>query len=474
MKALPLILSAFLLAVPDFTQAAALRAGAAKIDITPEKWPVSMVGQFYARGATNAFDRLHSRAIVLDDGQTRMALVVVDNCLIPRNILDESKRMAAQTSGIRPDRILISATHTHSAPASRDWPAVGIKATPHYVKQLTKGIAASIVAAARRLEPAEIGWGVGHAPKEVNNRRWFVKEAGKIPDPFGQTNDVVRTNPPRGSGLLIKPAGPTDPYVSFFSIRSPSGKPIALFANYSLHYVGGIPTGGVSADYFGEFARLIARRLGGDNKDFVAVMSNGTSGDINNINFTHPRPRKEPFEQMRLVAAYVADAVMAAHQGVKFKRRVPLAMQQRELDVAHRRTTPADVTRAQKVLADAGTDRKHQWSKSYAHWIVDLARRPPTDRIILQAIRIGDLGISSLPFESFVEIGLDIRKRSPLKATFTIELANGHNGYLPTPQQTEWGGYETWTGSAWFQSDTSVRITDALTAMLKDLHSGKR
>ena len=474
MKALALVLSAFLLAAPDFTQAAALRAGAAKIDITPEKWPVSMVGQFYARGATNAFDRLHSRAIVLDDGETRLAIVVVDNCLIPRNILDESKRLAAKASGIRPDRILISATHTHSAPASRDWPAVGIKATPHYVKQLTKGIAASIAAAARRLEPAEIGWGVGHAPKEVNNRRWFVKDAGKIPDPFGKTNDVVRTNPPRGSGLLIKPAGPTDPYVSFFSIRSPAGRPIALFANYSLHYVGGIPAGGVSADYFGEFARVIARRLGGKNKDFVAVMSNGTSGDINNINFTHPRPRKEPFEQMRFVANYVADAVMAAHQGVKFQRRVPLAMQQRELDVAHRRATPADVTRAREVLADTGTDRKHQWSKSYAHWIVDLAGRPPTDRIILQAIRIGDLGIGSLPFESFVEIGLDLRESSPFNPTFTIELANGHNGYLPTPQQTEWGGYETWTGSAWFQADTSVKITKALTAMLKDLNQAKQ
>jgi len=445
------------------------RAGAAKVDITPEKWPVSMVGQFYDRGATNAFDPLHSRAIVLDDGTVRLAIVVVDNCLIPRNILDEAKRVAAKASGIRADRMLVSATHTHSAPASRDWPAVGIKATPSYVKQLTAGIAESIVAASQRLEPAEVGWGVGHAPKEVSNRRWFVKDAGRIADPFGRTNDVVRTNPPRGSKVLIKPAGPTDPDVSFLTIRSVSGRPIALLANYSLHYVGGIPTGGVSADYFGEFARVIERRLGKGNPDFVGIMSNGTSGDINNYNFTHPRPRKPPFEQMRLVADYVAEAVVSAHQSVEFGRKIPLAMAQRDVQVAYRKATPEQKVFAKKTLASNKTDRKHKWSRSYAHWIQRLSELPPTEPVIVQAVRIGDLGIASFPFEAFVEIGLDIRKGSPFGTTFTIELANGHNGYLPTPKQTEWGGYETWTGSAWFASDTSVKLTTAVVKMLGDL-----
>jgi neutral ceramidase len=469
MRLLVLLAALVSLPIPQIGNSAVFRAGAAKIDITPNEWPVSMVGQFYPRGATNAYDRLHARAIVLDDGTTRLAIVVADNCLIPRNILDEAKRVAAQATGIPVDRMLISATHTHSAPASRDWPAVNIKATPSYVKQLTAGIARSIVAAAKRLEPAEIGSGVGHAPKEVFNRRWFVNQAGRIPDPFGRTNDVVRTNPPRGSKVLIKPAGPTDPYVSFLTLRSVAGKPIALLANYSLHYVGGVPTGGVSADYFGEFARLIEKRIGNGNKDFVGIMSNGTSGDINNYNFVNPRPSKKPFKQMRLVAKYVADAVVAAHRDVRFNGRIPLSMQQREVSVAYRSTTPEQLAAARKVLADTDSSRKHLWSKSYAHWILALSERPPTEKILIQAIRVGEIGIASMPFEAFVEIGLDIRQASPLKTTFTIELANGHNGYLPTPKQIEWGGYETWTGSSWHVPATSVELTSALTAMLEDL-----
>lgn len=452
------------------TAQAALRAGAARVDITPSQWPVSMVGQFYDRGATNAFDKLHARAIVLDDGRTKLAIVVVDNCLVPREILDEAKKMAGLSTGIPLNRMLISATHTHSAPATRDWPAVGIKATPSYVAEMTLGITESIIRASQRLRPAEVGSGMAHAPKEVFNRRWFVKKAGRIKDPFGGTNDVVRTNPPRGSNILVKPAGPTDPYCGFISIRGTDGKPIALLANYSLHYVGGVPRGGVSADYFGVFAGMIEKRLGEGNQDFVAIMSNGTSGDINNYNFVNPRPSKKPFEQMKVVAKYVADAVTDEHAKIEFRPNLPLAMRQSEIAVAYRKTTAEQVAQAKAALESAEKGKgKHPWSKSYAKWMLTLSERSPTEKVILQAIRIGDIGIASMPFEAFVEIGLDIRRASPLKHTFTIELANGHNGYLPTPRQTEWGGYETWTGSAWFQADTSVKITKELNAMLAKL-----
>ena len=62
----------------------------------------------------------------------------------------------------------------------------------------------------------------------------------------------------------------------------------------------------------------------------------------------------------------------------------------------------------------------------------------------MQTFRIGDLGIASLPFEIFAEIGFEIQERSPFKETIIIELANGGLGYLPSPRQHELGGYETW------------------------------
>ena len=88
----------------------------------------------------------------------------------------------------------------------------------------------------------------------------------------------------------------------------------------------------------------------------------------------------------------------------------------------------------------------------------------------IQAIRIGDLAVCGIPFETFVETGLDLKKRSPFPLTMVIGLANGRHGYLPTPEQHKLGGYETWLGTNVVQEDTSVILTNHLLEMLKELH----
>mgnify|MGYP001077602369 CR=1 FL=1 len=100
---------------------------------------------------------------------------------------------------------------------------------------------------------------------------------------------------------------------------------------------------------------------------------------------------------------------------------------------------------------------------------VRLHEAPETSRVILQAVRIGDLGIATVPFETFVETGLELKARSPLKPTFTISLANGSGGYLPTPEQHRLGGYETWLGTSRVEIQASTKITTALLEMLADM-----
>src|SRR5687768_1534641 len=82
------------------------RAGAFAQDINPMKWPVSVNGGFQDRLATEAHDPLHSRCLVLDDGMTRIALVVCDSCMIPREITDEARRLAHKRTGIPLEHIL--------------------------------------------------------------------------------------------------------------------------------------------------------------------------------------------------------------------------------------------------------------------------------------------------------------------------------------------------------------------------------
>ena len=88
----------------------------------------------------------------------------------------------------------------------------------------------------------------------------------------------------------------------------------------------------------------------------------------------------------------------------------------------------------------------------------------------MQAFRIGDLAIAAIPCEVFVEIGLKIKAESPIAQTFTISLANGYNGYLPTPQHHAWGGYETWRArSSHLEVQASVKIEAAIMELLDRL-----
>jgi len=442
------------------------RAGAYAMDITPQKFPISVNGGMQDRQARGATDRLHARCLVLDDGTTKLAIAVCDSCMIPRDILDEAKRRASRATGISSDRMLISATHTHTAPT-----VAGVfQSDPDqdYVKYLTGKIADGITQAHANLAPAQIGWGVAQDPTQVFNRRWKVKPGTLLADPFGRSDDKVKMNPGYQNAGLDEPAGPIDPDVSILSVRTPAGRPIALLANYSLHYVGGLPP--LSADYYGAFADRTAALLevGDANPPFVGIMSNGTSGDINNVNFAGPAPGiRRPGEQIRVVADSVAKAALAAYRRVEHRDGVPLAMAEKEIELGVRLPSPHDVARAKSILAAAKDGLKSQ-PEIYARETVLLSEYPPKVKLKLQAIRVGELGIAAVPCEVFVEIGLAIKKESPLKPTFTIELANGYNGYLPTPEQHRLGGYETWRArSSYLEVDASPKITATVLDLLR-------
>jgi DNA-binding beta-propeller fold protein YncE len=445
----------------------AFRAGAYAQNINPKKYPVSVNGGMADRQAKAAHDPLHARCLVLDDGKTRLALCVVDACMVPRAITDEARRLAEKATGIPASHILISATHTHTAPTLSG--VFQSDPNEEYVKELPGLIARGIGRAVENLEPAQVGWGVADNPRQVYNRRWHRKD-GLIPrNPFGATTDKVQMNPGYQVPGLVKPAGPIDPTVSVLSVQSAKGRPIALLANYSLHYVGGVSP--LSADYFGAFAERIRHYLKADDVEpaFVGILSNGTSGDINNINFGGPAPkRKEPYEQIRIVANDVADTALEAYRKVEHRDRVALDAAVREIELGVRLPDDKEVERAREILDRAKGRELRGLEEVYARETVLLAKYPPRVKVVLQALRVGDLAICAVPCEVFVEIGLELRKQSPLKHTFTIELANGYNGYLPTPAQHALGGYETWRArSSYLEVNASTRITETLVSLLE-------
>lgn len=448
-----------------------LRAAAVAQDITPRQFPISVNGNMADVLAQSAHDPLHARCLVLANGETSLAIVVCDSCMLPRDLIDAARKLAGEKTGIPASNILISATHAHSCPT-----ATGVfQSEPDvkYIQFLIERIADGIDAAFRRLEPARVGWTAIDEPSQLFNRRWILKPGETVEDPFGGRTDRVKMNPGYSNPQVDRPAGPIDPQVSILSVQARDGRPIALLANYSLHYVGGVSGPVVSADYFGEFATRISRHVNGEKgqASFVGIMSNGTSADVNNVNFSlKSGPKREPYEQMGYVAEVVAQAAAKAYAGIQYHEALPLRVKDTEIELGVRLPTAEELAKAESQL-DAVKERPLKGMPLiYARETTLMAKYPAQVKVRLQAIRIGDLGIVSSPCETFTETGLAIKKRSPFKQTFTIELANGYNGYLPTPEQHKLGGYETWRArSSYLAADAEPKVRDTLLDLLKSI-----
>src|SRR6478735_1946345 len=246
------------------------KAGAFAINVSPQKYPVIVNGGMTERTADKLNDPIHARCLVLDDGTTRVALVVVDSCMMPRDLLDEAKQTASRATGIPTSHMLISATHTHSAPSVHG--CLGSDKDEEYARFLAPQIAKGIAEANNRREVARIGWAFGEDTKNVACRHWEMKPGQAATNPFGGTRDDTAQMNPAPAKMIdaIRPTGTPDPAVPVISVQTLSGQPLAFYSAYSLHYVG--KTQPVSADYFGVYCDEIAKRLNvASGRSFMAA-----------------------------------------------------------------------------------------------------------------------------------------------------------------------------------------------------------
>ena len=448
---------------PPHSNPKSFRAGACAFDASPAAFPVFVNGGFLQNRASKLVDPIYARSLVLDDGSMRLAIVVVDSCMMPRELLDRAKDLAHARTGIPTDRILIAATHTHSAPAAMG--ALGCPADLNYVATLPEKIAASIERASQALEPARVGWTAVDDHEHTFCRRWIRSPDRMLEDPFGQRSVRANMHPGYENPDALAPAGPVDPGLTVLSVQSKQGRPIALLANYSMHYFGADP---VSADYFGRFAIALAKRNGARDGDrpFVGIMSQGTSGD--QMWMDYGRPRRDPG-----IVAYadaVAQVVQRAYQSIAYQDSVSLAMAETKIVLDRRVPDAARLAWAREVVSRmAGRELPNTLPEVYAREAITL-HEDPRRELKLQAIRIGELGIAAIPNEVFAITGLKIKARSPLATTMNIELANGSEGYIPPPEQHALGGYTTWPArTAGLEVQAEPRIVAAVLGLLEQV-----
>jgi hypothetical protein len=451
-----------------------LKAGAATSNITPDLGG-EIIGGFLPIPAKHIHDELHARCLVLDDGETKLALVVCDLLGIHRSLSVEARRQIQEATGIPPENILISATHTHSATSAISNASVvrsyqSDMPLNDYQKFVARRISDGVRRAIENLQPAEIAFGRVDVPEHLFNRRWYLKAGAMPANPFGKI-DQVKMNPPANSPDLVEPAGPIDPTLSFIALRAPGGTLISLYSAYSLHYVGDVGPGHISADYFGIYSERLKQHLSESQNDppFVAMMANGTSGDINNIPFGKPRGARPTYGQMTYVAEDLANKVRAAIPTLSWQKKQKLAARYRELDLKWREVDRDLMMWAEETSAKATSLKGADLPAIYARRVKELAQASPETKAPVQLLVIGDIAIGCSPCETFAEIGIEFRHRSPYPNSFMVELAHGYYGYLPTPRHFELGGYETWPGTNYLEPQASVKIMDALLDMAAEV-----
>ena len=449
----------------DFVVAAPLRCGAAAVDVTPRQLPVIRNGGFLEATDTRVLDPLHARCVVLDDGSVRLAIVVVDSCMIPLDVCDRAKKLAQHRTGIEPERMMISATHTHTAPSVMDY-CLGSRADQAYRKFLPGKIAEAIEVANQRLEPAQLAWTKLDASSHTKCRRWITRSDKMLVDPFGESTVHAMMHPGHQNAAYTGPSGPIDPWLSFLMVQSPQGHPIALLANFSMHYYSG--HAGVSADYYGRFAKGVAQRLAAGNPNFVGIMSQGTSGDLWWGDYSAPRDQR-PFENMDQFTDQLVDAVVKATPNLEYQSDVTLAMAEERLTLARRVPDARRLAWARRLNRLRGDRLPRDRPEVYALQAVYLHENP-TDDVVLQAVRIGDLGITAMPNEVYALTGLKIKRQSPLPTTFNVSLANGACGYIPPPEQHALGGYTTWPArTASLEVEAEPKIVAGILRLLEQL-----
>ncbi|EPR68568.1 alkaline ceramidase [Cyclobacterium qasimii] len=420
------------------------QAGAASVVTTP---PLGTIinGDFVTHYAQKVHDPLHAKALVLKNEATTLVLVVVDICILGKELLDSTKAIIQNKFGISPEQVLISATHTHASGAVEDVHMV--PADLAYRKRLPNLIVEAVEKALNTLKPAQLAFGTADAPEYVMCRRYWMKDSYTSLNPVTGKADLMKTNPFGVEDEIIKPLNTPDPELGFLAVKGLDDQWIALLGNYSLHYVGDWENGTISADYFGEFSNALREKLEAGT-EFVGIMSNGTSGDINIWDFSGEKKFPDgELAKSKKIGNDLADKVLASLENVAWNKDPYLNNSFALVKAGRRMPSRDELESARAILATGGLEElkpdTEGWRKLYAreqmllHEFADAAESP------VQVFHIGEGKIGALPGEFFAESGLKVKAEVDFPY-FTISLANDNVGYVPPAHEIEKGGYETW------------------------------
>jgi neutral ceramidase len=440
---------------------AQLRFGTGAVKITPPAG-APMAGYYFSRAAEGVHDDLWAKAVVFERDGNKAAMVACDLIDVPRAVVEQARAEVAKATGIAANHVMISATHAHTGPVVLSGPESGalrgsmLEIARAYAAELPAKIAQSVALANQSLQEAKVSAGVGREDSLAFNRRFFMKDG------------TVGWNPGKLNPNIVKPAGPIDPDVAVAYFESASATPLATYVNYPMHLdtVGGLR---ISADYPYTLADLLAKTKG---PGMLTMFTIGCAGNINHLDVRSGEEQKGSGEAAR-IGTVLAGEVLKTYTRLRPIQPRSLATRSEIVKLPLAAIQAGDVEKAREIASRFDQPNAAPFLEQVnAFKILDVAARhgKPIEAEV-QVIALGnDLAWVGLPGEIFVELGMDIKQRSPFRYTIVAELANGSIDYVPNRKAYAEGNYEVVSarvgeGAGELLADTAVRL-------LKDIHAG--
>lgn len=452
-----------------------LKVGFAERDITPTLG-MEVPGGYGKAYAGKIHDPCKVRAVVFDDGKTRVAIVGLDALIIRRPTVEACRKAIAEKTGIAPPAILIAASHSHSSgptgmvlPGEFDHASPLAKtlayeksscADPKYLALVEKQIVDAVCAADAGRAEAFCGAGNGTENKAGFNRRFKMK------------NGLCFTHPGQGNPEIVEPAGPIDPNVGVIGVWNKDGKLLGCIVNYACHATTG-PTG-ISANWIYYLERTIRGMYG---QDAVVVFLQGASGDVTQVDNLNPQVHPGQDRWAEIVGGRVGAEAVKVLVGMDRGTLVPLAYRTATLKMGRRVPKPERLKKCLELVQQPIEKVGHtEWTFAKEIVLLDaILQKEPVRELEVQAIQIGPVAILANPAEYFCQFGLDIRSQSKFPLTFPVELANDCVGYVPTEEALgpHGGGYETrLTAYSNLEVAAGRKIADALVRLSGELQPG--
>lgn len=403
---------------------------------------------------------LTATALALDDGQTRVVLLAVDVLFIQDPHIDSVLKRVALRSGTSADQVLINTSHTHLGPMFPGWQ----RDTPdqeriqrRYLDCLEETLAGVAAAAVAGLQPARVGYGRGAAPIGVNRRE-------KLPD--GRV--IIGENP----------SGAVDREVGVLRVDDLSGRTLATIMSAAAHTVSlGPKTTLLSPDYVGPARDIVEAAT-----EAPALFVLGASGNVNpatgigaggaaqfddvrrlgamlggetlktwaQIRTHHRRGPRSILQSVAALSNWdyesLPEASVAAFGCVSRHETLDMAeLPKREFAVKQVERYRGELEAARRDGASRGKLHVYERLAAWAECVlkaVDETRGRVRRTLRVWGLRLNDFGLVAVNGEPFAELGIEVKRRSPLPETMFLGYSNGCLGYLPTPEAFAEGGME--------------------------------